>query len=117
MFKVQQMYSKMFVTVNTYKEALNMAREAARVHTKDSYTITEEKGGRWYKRGIVGNKYELLPRSNGYEIKKANGKSRLSLIKVYNGEYAWGMDASIAKVYKTFRAAQDALVLIESRRA
>ena len=117
MFKVQKMYSKMFVTVGTYKEAADMAQEAAKVHSKDEFIISEERGGRWYRRGIVGSKYELIPCSNGYEIRKRDGKVWLYLIKVYNGEYTWGRDYTYAKPYKTFRAAQDALVLIESRRA
>jgi len=116
MFKVQKMYSNMFVTVDTYKEAVSMAEEAAKAHA-EPFIIFEERGTRWYKRMIVGRKYELLPRSDGYEIRKRDGRKWVYLIKVYNGEYTWGYDYTYSKIYKTFRAAQDAFVLIESRNA
>lgn len=117
MFKVQKMYSKLFVTVDTYKEAVAMAREAAKIHAEDTYIISEEKNGRWYRRDIIGHTYEVIPRSTGYEIRKKNGNKWLYLIKVYNGEYTWGSDYTYSKIYTTFKAAQDSMVLIESRRA
>lgn len=47
MYKVQRITSKLFVTVDTLKEARSMAREDARKNG-NTLQIKEKRGGRWF---------------------------------------------------------------------
>ena len=47
MYKVQRTTSKLFVTVDTIKDARSIAREDAR-RNKTTITIKEKRGNRWF---------------------------------------------------------------------
>ena len=104
MYKIQRLNTNTMVLADSLTEAESIARGDATMN-KTALVISEQRGGRWYRIKATSKDYEIIPCSQGYEIREKNGKRWMYLSKVYNSKYEWSADYLYSKKYKTFEAA------------